>query len=263
MAEKTNTFLLSLCGLPASGKSTFARMLALELDRSAALKAIVVASDTVRGEMPALSRAFFPDVENSVRRLSLARVRDALKEGFPVIFDDLNYYRSMRRQLYTLARDLRAAYFLVHLSTPEKTCLEHNAARGSTVPDTVIITDAVRFDPPGDVAWDEAYLQVDAEHVTEESVARLAAGLLARAPRFVPPIEEPGTGPLEKTRREELDILSRRAVGELYKTRGGTVDSKALHKERLRLIKDAVARDLNDRDAMKFFERGLAPLFEK
>jgi len=263
MPETTKTFLLSLCGLPASGKSTLARMLALELARSASLKAFVVASDTVRDEMPALSGAFFPEVENAVRRLSLARVGDALKEGFPVIFDDLNYYRSMRRQLYTLARDLRVAYFLVHLSTGEKTCLQFNAARGTTVPDSVIITDAVRFDPPGEVAWDEPFLQIEAARVTGETVARMAADLLGRAPEFIPPIDDPGTGSLEKSRREVLDILSRRVVGALYKAGHSAVDSKALHGERLRLVEAAACDRLDDRQAQELFENSLAPLFER
>ncbi len=253
MAEKTKTFLVALCGLPASGKSTFAHALAVELDGRESLKAMVIASDTVRAEMPALSRTFFPEVENAVRRLTLARARDALKEGFPVIFDDLNYYRSMRRQLYTMARDLRVPYFAVHLATDEAQCVALNAARGKTVPDEVIITDAVRFDPPGELPWDAAFLTTDALSVTDEVVAGVVTGMMEKAHQFIPPLDEPGTGPIEKTRREELDILSRRAMGELFKKHGKLIDPKLVHKKRIALVNEAVEQELTNDEAERLF----------
>lgn len=253
MAESTKTFLVALCGLPASGKSTFARALAVEFDRRDSLKAMVIASDTVRAEMPALSRTFFPEVENAVRRLTLARAREALREGFPVIFDDLNYYRSMRRQLYTMARDLRVPYFAVHLATDETRCIALNNGRGKTVPDEVIITDAVRFDPPGEVPWDEAFFTTDALSATDEVVVGVVADMMEKAHDFIPPLDESGTGPLEKSRREELDSLSRHAMGELFRKHGKSIDPKAVHKKRIALVNEAAEQGLSNEEAEKFF----------
>jgi len=261
MDGKAKPILVTLTGLPSSGKSTFAKKLALELDASHGQSVLVVSSDAVRAEFPVLSRRFIPELENAVRRLTLARVRDALHEGFPVILDDLNYYRSMRRQVFTIARDLRLPYFLVHLATPEKRCLELNAARGRKIPDSVIVTDSVRFDPPGEEVWDAAFLRLEAGGGMDAAVEQAAADMLKRAPEFVPPLEDPGTGPLERTRKEELDLLSRDAVGRLCRRHGGAVDAKRLREERLRLAKEAAERGLSDEEAERHFHDGLGGLF--
>ena len=256
MAGKAGSFLITLTGLPASGKSTLAEKLALEFDTGHGLHSMVVSSDNVRAELPSLSRCFLPEHENAVRRLTLDRVKSALKEGFPVIHDDLNYYRSMRRQLYTMARDLRIAYYLIHLSTPEKECLQLNSARGKTVPDEFIITDAVRFDPPGVVSWDEAFLSINAKDVTHEVLARTAAGIMKKRHDSIPPLEEGGTGPLKQSRLEELDIMSRRIIGQLYKKHGPFNDPGTLRKERLRLVRTAAEHALDDDKAEKLIRQG-------
>jgi tRNA uridine 5-carbamoylmethylation protein Kti12 len=223
---------------------------------------MVVSSDAVRAEFPVLQGRFLPELENPVRRLTLARVRDALREGFPVILDDLNYYRSMRRQAYTIARDMRLPYFLVHLATPEKRCLELNAARGKTIPDDVIVTDAVRFDAPGEESWDEAYLTLAADGGMDAAVERAAADMVRRAPEFVPPLEDPGTGTLERTRKEELELLSRTVVGGLCRKHGGAGDARRLKAERLRLLEEAAGRGLSDDEAQMLFLDGLEGLFD-
>jgi len=251
--QKQERILVVLTGLPSSGKSTFAARLALALDESHGLTAMAIASDTVRGEIPLLAERFLPETENAVRRLSLARVRDGLREGFPVIFDDLNYYRSMRRQLYALARDLRVPHFLVHLATPEKECLALNAARGRKIPDSVIVTDAIRFDPPGQQPWDKAFLTLTAREATAEKVAWAAREPARRAGEFVPPLEEPGTGPRGQTLLEELDILSRRVLGEFYRRGEAHADSAALRKLRLDLVEEAARLGLSGPTAEKFF----------
>jgi tRNA uridine 5-carbamoylmethylation protein Kti12 len=261
MASSTKPILVALTGLPSSGKSTFAGKLALEMDKSHGFSVMVVSSDAVRAEFPVLSSRFLPELENAVRRLTLARVRDALREGFPVILDDLNYYRSMRRQAFAIARDLRLPYFLVHLATPEKRCLELNAARGRKIPDDVIVTDSVRFDPPGEEPWDEAFLSLSADDGMDAAVTTAAADMVRRAPEFVPPLDDPGTGPLERTRKEELELLSRDVVGRLCRRHGGAGDAKRLREERLRLVDEAAARGLENSEAKKLFTDGLGGLF--
>jgi tRNA uridine 5-carbamoylmethylation protein Kti12 len=257
MAQSNETILIALTGLPSSGKSFFAEKLALELDRSRGLRVMVISSDNVRAEMPVLKGRFIPDVENAMRRLSLARARSALREGFPVIFDDLNYYRSMRRQLFTLARDLRIPHFLVHLATREKECLALNAARGRKIPDTVITTDAIRFDPPGEEPWDAAFLTLSAMESTDAAIVRAADKITRRAGSAVPPLEDSGTGTLERSRTEEIDLLSRRVIGDLYRQRGPSAHPKALRAKRISLVKDAVRRSLNDSAAEALFQENL------
>lgn len=265
MARDAKIFLAVLTGLPAAGKSTFARALALEMDRAHGINVMIAASDNVRAELPVLGERFMPEIENTVRRLSLARVRDALREGLAVVFDDLNYYRSMRRQAYAIARDLRVPYFLVHLATPETDCLRLNAARGKPIPDDVITTDAVRFDPPGGVPWDEPYLTLTAGSATAGAfvpeAAQAANDMLRRAAECVPPLDESATGTVERTRVEELDLLSRRVVGELYMKHGKARDAKALRLKRLELLEKAAGDGLDDGAAEALFAGELSALF--
>lgn len=252
---------MALTGLPASGKSTLAARLAIEFDHAAERIAMTVSSDTVRDEFPPFERGFLPELENSIRRLTLARVRSALDEGFTVIHDDLNYYRSMRRQLYVVARDCRVPFFLVHLTTPSKLCLELNAARGRKIPDVVIVTDAARFDPPGEVAWDTPFASLDAMSIDDGKVAAIVKRMIDEAADHLPQIEEPGTGSLSRTRLEELEILSRRVLGRLYGEHGKADDPAALRRERIDLLKEAAERDLDVCAAEELFLKTLSRHF--
>ncbi len=261
MADKADRILVALTGLPASGKSTLAARLAKELDTRAGRVAMTISSDTVRDELPSFEHGFKPELENAVRRLTLARVREAIEEGFSAIHDDLNYYRSMRRQLFVLARDLRVPFFLLHLATPAKTCLQLNEARGRKIPDIVIITDDTRFDPPGEVAWDTPFECLEAMSITDDMVSAMVERMISEAPKQIPPLEEMRTGTREKTRREELENLSRRVLGRLYKQHRSTKDPAALREKRIELVQEASDRALEDAPAEELFEQALSPFF--
>jgi|GEM_PF-3425719 len=263
MDQARPVFLVLLTGLPAAGKSTFADALAAELEAIQSCRAMIISSDAVRAEIPALRRGFLPEVEATVRPLTLARVKAAIEAGFPVIHDDLNYYRSMRREGYIVARNLQIPYFLIHMATPYARCLELNAARGHKVPDEVIFTDSGRFDETGLVPWDEPYLVLDDPHKIDAAVRGCACKmLLAGTGRIPPPCLE--TGPLPRSRQEELEILARRIVGELYRQSGknkAATDSKALHSRRVELVAEAGEWRLDDGDAKSYFRKQMERFF--
>ena len=55
-----------------------------------------------------------------------------------VIVDDIMYYRSMRREVYTIAREQSYGFVTLYVSVPVEVALQRNAARESArVPEQV------------------------------------------------------------------------------------------------------------------------------
>jgi hypothetical protein len=68
-----------------------------------------------------------------------------------VIADDNFHLRSMRQELYALARAHRSAIIFLHVTTPLEESISRNARRppGVSVPDETILRMAAAFEPPG------------------------------------------------------------------------------------------------------------------
>jgi O-phosphoseryl-tRNA(Sec) kinase len=154
-----NQFILALCGLPASGKSTLADAIRNALDHDVE----IVRTDEWRDA--AYYTDWKPDKERPVREKALARVRDLISEGKNVIHDDTNYYTSMRHELFDIAVEHRCGFAIIYVSTPVTIALKWNRARQhSPIPDHVIKDISERFDSPGRrYLWDDAELEVDME----------------------------------------------------------------------------------------------------
>ena len=73
------------------------------------------------------------------------------------------------------------------------------------------------MDAPGEDPWDVPFASVEAPGLNDEEVASIAAELLTYSARYepwVPPVKAEHVA----TRMEELDLLARSVVGELYRT---------------------------------------------
>lgn len=252
--------LVILAGLPAAGKSSFAHHLGLLMDEAFGVRTLVIASDTVREEFPALREGFIPELEAKVRLLTLDRVKAALRSGLSVIHDDLNYYRSMRFELVGIARELDAPHALIHIATPMEVCLEWNAARGRKVPDVVITKDAARFDTPGGDPWDEPLARVNVKEMDEGAWKALMEGLGERVDQFRPWTARERK-PHAPTRAEELDLLSRKVVGDLYRTGKARKDGKEISRIRQELLEQALTGGASDGEAESLFRKRLGELF--
>lgn len=105
--------LISLAGLPGSGKSHLAR------DLHDGTQAVVVRTDEVRQVLfpePTYAR----DESGTVYQTCFAVVRALLRDGYAVIFDGTNGRRTGRRRLATIARETGASHLLVLVTADDE-----------------------------------------------------------------------------------------------------------------------------------------------
>lgn len=148
-------FLIILCGLPASGKSTFAQNFKSILEMNSNQEVMVIDPDKIRNEL--YSGTFDPRKENLVKKKNLTKIKKALKKGFIVISDDLNYYTSMRHDLKELAEKLKVPFYIIYISTPVEQCIIWNDARGKLIPNSVIHNIYEKFDYFNTYSWDKPF----------------------------------------------------------------------------------------------------------
>ncbi len=154
-----NTFILALCGLPASGKSALADAIQAAFDSEVE----IVRTDDWRDD--SYYTDWKPEKEKPVRRAALAKVKQLIAKGKSVIHDDTNYYTSMRHELFKIAMENGIGFAIIHITTPVTTALRWNRERpDSRIPDSVIEDIFERFDNPGRrYLWDNSELEVDME----------------------------------------------------------------------------------------------------
>jgi tRNA uridine 5-carbamoylmethylation protein Kti12 len=149
----TQNFLICLVGLPASGKSTFANMLKIALEkRFNNLDIKIIDPDKIRQVIN--PDKFNHEKEHIVRNENLRRIKEELEKGNFVISDDLNYYSSMRHDLREIAINLNSYFFIIHISTPIETCIKWNEDRGEPIPNPLISKVNDKFDKFGKYNWD-------------------------------------------------------------------------------------------------------------
>jgi len=134
--RSARTCLLALCGLPGAGKTTLSRRMARHLaETHPKVLPKVISFDEV-GEQAGLGEEYSPEVWKANRRKAHSLVESELKQDPGdagqkklVIVDDNAHLRSMRRQMYLLARKHRAAFVILYLETPLSVALESNDTR--------------------------------------------------------------------------------------------------------------------------------------
>lgn len=160
--------VIMLCGLPGSGKSTVAELLAERLDG-----AEVLAIDDI-GPRKDRHEAFR-------RRL------DRVSEHSSYIVLDGTFFR---RELRDSVRALGYRILLVYLKCPLRVCLQRNESRQETVDSGGVIVMHHRFQPPD---ADEAPVVLHTERIAPQVAARL----IDRAINLVQgggPARRPGPG---------------------------------------------------------------------
>lgn len=125
--------ILVMVGVPASGKSTWARNYTENRPNW-----VILSSDAIREELDT------DDVFATLR----SRLIDALNANHNVIVDATNVSRKNRRSYIDIARKHKAAIEAIVFATPYEECLRRNASRDRVVPEAAIYRMVSRWEIP-------------------------------------------------------------------------------------------------------------------
>ncbi len=250
-------YLLILCGLPSSGKTTVSKHVASLLEDKHNISTMVISSDDFRDMVSYSAKGFKPERETSVKVLYEQAIAAGLENGFLVISDDLNYYKSMRSDLRQIAKRAGADYDIVFVDTPVEQAIKWNQERGSPIPSSLIEEINQKFDPPkGDYKWDTPLAIVDSSRQSYAEIANLIVTAVLK--RLANPIRS-------KPKKSSKDEKSLRARGIERETRKSMMEVMTRYKNpdlgislsriRKEVVKKSLADGSRPIDAVELFFR--------
>jgi len=257
-----SNFLIILVGLPASGKSTLAKSLKEQLIEKFGVveeQVSIIDPDLIRNYFVKNLNEFDYTLEPKIRVENLENVEKELKNNKFVISDDLNYYRSMRHDLKSIAVRVGVPYFIIHLKTPILTCLKWNNERGTPIPEDVIYKINEKMDKFDRYNWDFPVYSIDLSAVgdidekSQEILDTINMNLQLKAKTA----EIPKKKEIEEkvvSRNEELDLLTRKIVSKIINEKGISLDTKKISKLRKRFLKKNVESSLSNDDIAENFK---------
>jgi len=250
-------YLLIMCGLPASGKTTIAKAVASLLEDKHGISTMVISSDDFRDMLSYSSKGFKPEREASVKALYEKTIATGLESGFLVISDDLNYYKSMRSELRQIAKRSGSDYDIVFVDTPVEQAIKWNQERGSPIPSSLIEEINQKLDPPkGDYKWDTPLAVVDPSKQSYEEIANIIVTAVLK--RLENPIRSKPKKVVEdekslrargierETRKSMMEVMTR------YKNPDLGISLSRIRKE---VVKKALADGSKPVDAVELFLR--------
>ena len=135
--------LYVLCGLPGSGKTTYAK----QLSENTGIK---------RYSFDEYPGACDPRKAKQAKQQMYDDVRSALNAGCDVVLDDLHTKKEWRANLLSTLRDIECHKILVVMTTSLDECLSRNRRRKRRLPDFVVKSLAESYENPDLVeGWNE------------------------------------------------------------------------------------------------------------
>lgn len=122
--------LTMLKGLPASGKTTFARKRVLENDGW-----VRVNKDDIRSM---LGCKWSKNIELLVLGIRDSIIKESLIHGYSIVVDDTNYHPKHEARIRQLAKEAGVKVEIVELATDVDTCIERDSKRPNPVGEEVI-----------------------------------------------------------------------------------------------------------------------------
>jgi len=249
-----NQFLLVLCGIPASGKTT----LAMQLHELSSVNEMVQLISTDRWRDDEYYADFRPEREMEVRKKALDAVKASLRKGESVIHDDTNYYSSMRHELYSLAIEMQCKFGVVFITTPLDVALKWNTNRDVIIPSVVITRIDERLDIPGKkYSWDYPIYQVDLSSV---NVVDAVKGILSALDKLKPILREPPASP---GIAEKYDKVTREIVREFLIQEPNLRQNPEVSNIRRKVMHQALEKETSLEETRKTLSRELAELTDK
>ncbi len=247
-------FLLALCGLPSSGKTTLAHAIKAALDTDVT----IVSSDEWRDVD--YYTDWRPEKEGMVRQATLVQVDKLLRQGKSVIHDDTNYYESMRHDLLNIALERECIFAIVHVTTSLEDAISWNRKRESTeITEDIIRRIDERFDPPGGrYLWDYPAAEVD---MAGQSIDSAAAKILEVLDGLEVAEEQETTRITERT-GEMIDKITREAVTEFLQKHPELRGNREVSHVRRSVLKKAIENDLDTVAARKMTLKQLRRLLD-
>jgi selenocysteine-specific elongation factor len=250
-------YLLILCGLPSSGKTTISRNVASLLEDKHGIRSMVISSDDFRDMLSYSSEGFKPEREIFVKALYDKAIATALEQGFLVVSDDLNYYKSMRSDLRHIAKRVSSDYDIVFVDTPVEQAVKWNHERGSPIPSSLIEEINQKLDPPkGDYKWDTPLVVVDPSKQSYEEIGssivsavlkRLENPIRSKPKKVVEDAKSLRARGIEReTRKSMMEVMTR------YKNSDLAISLSTIRKE---VVKKALADRSRPVDAVELFLR--------
>ena len=143
MEELKTNYFIALCGIPGSGKSTLSKKLAQTYNAK-----LYSYDDICR-------QSELNDV-HEMRAHILTSIAEDLRNGYNVIFDDVNILTSSRIEVLLSTEDIKCSKVLVVMNTPLEECLHRNANRKKRLPDWAINHMHRKYQVPTfNEGWDE------------------------------------------------------------------------------------------------------------
>ncbi|MFX0033293.1 MAG: AAA family ATPase [Candidatus Hodarchaeota archaeon] len=255
-------FLIILVGLPSSGKSTIAAILQQQMEkRNDKFRIEIVDPDKIRNSLT--PNKFDYKKEGLIRKKSLKKVKNGLRNGSIVISDDLNYYTSMRHDLKEIAEKYEKRFFIVHIATPLEKCIEWNKNRGLPIPQEVVQNIYEKFDLFNQYNWDKPLMTIDpskTENLEKEvnNLINLIEGNL----------EKKAFGKHSKRKKseqeryhEKVDKITRNLITEISRYdefRPFMKKISKMRKEFIKINKDRLFTDMQiSEELFKFIKKGL------
>lgn len=246
-------FLVILCGIPCSGKSTLAEEVASLLESKFEYSTVVVTSDTFRRMIPTYQHRFEPELEQFVRDATYEAIVAGLSHALLVISDDINYYASIRRRLVRAAQEHKAGYAVFYLNTPLEVAIDWNKKRGEPVPNSLIEEIYYKFDEPGkEYKWDKPFMTLDLSKGNfQELVEMVAAKIHEKVTEEPTRVKEERLKPPSFT--ADLERETRRAMGEVMKRFKDVSLGVQISALRRNIVREAVERQLDVSEAVRLF----------
>lgn len=192
-----------LVGLPGSGKSTFARNAIVDPFRK-----LVFSYDEVE-----IKDNNYKNFRMKARDRLEKLILDESREQTVIIVDDIMTYRSMRYEIFCIARKHNSGFCQVYMNTKVDTCILRNIDRGSTEITAEMIKDqANRLEVPGssNSLMDKFVMAVEDNRYDPEEFLQLIQNAGHELPSL---LEKSPSQPQDQSVVHKIDLILRKHIG--------------------------------------------------